>query len=80
MCEHGGYPDFCKHCTTQRIAELDERLRVQDQWRRELEQRVKELEAALSDTPCLCIGPRPSVDEGTMCSRCAALEGGKQDE
>ena len=35
MCEHGGYPDFCKHCTTQRIAEL--------------EQRVKVLEEALSD-------------------------------
>ena len=41
--------------------------------------RVKVLEEALSDTPCLCIGPKPSVDEGTMCSRCAALEGGKQD-
>ena len=49
MCEHGGYPDFCKHCTTQRIAELDERLRVQDLWRRELEQRVKVLEDALQD-------------------------------
>ena len=40
----------------------------------ELRATIAELRDALADTECTCIGPQPSVDEGTKCVRCALLE------
>ena len=59
----------------ERIAELEERLRVQDQWRRELEQRVKELEAAAK-----AFVMAPGWDnEDELSALEAVLEGGEHD-
>ena len=73
----------------ERIAELDERLRVQDQWRRELESEVARLEkfhkavrnayyAPPMEAAPITDHDHRQVSRG-VCAALIALEGGKQD-